>query len=84
MADHGLRTTGVHTGNFGKPKVKAGASVKFSKETLSKPELKIPVKEQAFARLSQAYELTEDPKLKAGLLEMIRSYKATTNKSVSR
>jgi len=74
--DHGLRTKGVHTGNFGRPKVKAGESLDISPTTLKKDGLIIPRRDEAFARLQEAYEKTDDPKLKQALWEMLRARKA--------
>jgi hypothetical protein len=84
MASHGLRTTGQHTGNFGKPKVQGKTTVQLSQTTLSKPNLNIPTPEQAYSRLKEAYAITTDPKLKAGLLELLKSYKAKTSNSPMR
>jgi len=78
---HGLRTTGRHTGNFGKPKVQGKAKyLEISKQTLNKKDLVIPTKEEAFAKVKEAYNKTADPKLKKGLYEMIRVYEASKAK----
>jgi hypothetical protein len=78
MANHGLRTTGVHTGNFGKPKVQGKpGELDLTKEILSKEDLKIPDRNEAFTKLVQAYNTTTDPRLKAGLWEILKKRKAT-------
>lgn len=79
MSDkHGLRTTGRPTGNFGKAKVQGKReSLDLSKDILTRDNLRIPSREQAFAKLQEAYEMATDPKMKATLWEMIRSREAT-------
>ena len=78
MSNHGLRTTGTHTGNFGRQRVLGKReSLDFSERILSKKELKIPKPEQAFELLEQAYRKTTDPKLRQFLSEQLRSRKAT-------
>jgi hypothetical protein len=75
---HGLRTTGVHTGNFGRPKVQAKKeSLDLTKEILSKENLRIPPRDEAFTKLEEAYNTTDDPRLKAGLWEMLKRRRAT-------
>jgi len=77
---HGLRTTGVHTGNFGKPKVQGKpGDLDLTKEILSKENLRIPPRDEAFTKLEQAYNTTDDPRLKAALWEMLKRRKATLN-----
>ena len=78
MANHGLRTTGVHTGNFGKPKVQGKpGDLDLTKEILSKENLRIPERDEAFTKLVIAYNTTTDPRLKAGLWEILKRRKAT-------
>jgi hypothetical protein len=78
MADHGLRTTGTHTGNFGYAKVKGKpGELDLTKEILSKDNLRIPERDEAFTKLVEAYNKTQDPKLKKGLWEILRQRKAT-------
>ncbi len=78
MADHGLRTTGVHTGNFGKPKVQGKpGDLDLTKEILSRENLRIPDRDEAFTKLVLAYNTTTDARLKAGLWEILRKRKAT-------
>lgn len=75
---HGLRTTGVHTGNFGKPKVQGRpGDLDLTKEILSRDNLRIPERDEAFTKLVQAYNTTTDSKLKAGLWEILKRRKAT-------
>ena len=78
MANHGLRTTGVHTGNFGKPKVQGKpGDLDLTKEILSKENLQIPDRDEAFTKLVIAYNSTTDARLKAGLWEILKRRKAT-------
>ena len=75
---HGLRTTGVHTGNFGKPKVQGKpGDLDLTKEILSKENLRIPPRHEAFTKLEEAYNTTDDPRLKAGLWELLKRRRAT-------
>jgi hypothetical protein len=46
-------------------------------EILNRDNLRIPNREEAFARLAQAYNTTTDPRLKADLWEMLRVRIAT-------
>jgi hypothetical protein len=78
MANHGLRTTGTHTGNFGRAKVQGKRdSLDLTKEILMKDDLRIPNRDEAFTRLVDAYNKTTDSRLKAGLWEMLKQRKAT-------
>ena len=78
MANHGLRTTGVHTGNFGYAKVKGRpGDLDLTKDILNRENLKIPKRDEAFTKLVQAYNTTTDPRLKAGLWEILKRRKAT-------
>ena len=80
MSNHGLRTTGTHTGNFGKPKVQGKpGDLDLTKEILSKENLRIPERDEAFTKLVTAYNTTTDPSLKAGLWEILKRRKATLN-----
>ena len=77
-ANHGLRTTGTHTGNFGYAKVKGKpGELDLTKEILSKENLQIPNRDEAFTKLVVAYNTTTDLKLRAALWEMLRARKAT-------
>ena len=83
MANHGLRTTGVHTGNFGYAKVKGKpGELDLTKEILSKDNLRIPERDEAFTKLVEAYNKTQDPRLKKGLWEILRQRKATLQPTV--
>lgn len=78
MSDHGLRTTGRHTGNFGRAKVQGKReSLDLSSNLLKKENLKVPDPKEAYLRLAQAYEATDDPKLKEFLGEQLRQRRAT-------
>jgi len=74
---HGLRTTGVHTGNFGRPKVQGKpGDLDLTNEILSRENLRIPERDEAFTKLVIAYNTTDDPRLKAGLWEILKRRKA--------
>ena len=78
MANHGLRTTGRPTGNFGRQKIQAKKeSLDLTKEILNKENLRIPDRDVAFTRLVEAYNTSEDPKLRATLWEMLKRRRAT-------
>jgi len=69
------RMSGAVTGNFGRAKVKARpGTLDISNESLRKDNLRIPREAEGIARYIQAYNNTNDPKLKKGLLELIRNY----------
>jgi hypothetical protein len=77
--NHGLRTTGLPTGNFGKAKVQGKReTLDFSQTILSKENLRIPTQTDAFTRLETAYNTTTDPKLKEFLAEQLAKRKAAT------
>ena len=77
-SNHGLRTTGTHTGNFGRAKVQGKRdTLDLTKEILTKDNLRIPNRDDAFSRLVEAYNTTTDPRLKAGLWEMLKRRKVT-------
>jgi hypothetical protein len=77
--NHGLRTTGVHTGNFGRPKCKGNpGELDLTKEILNWDNLRIPSQEEAFTRMQIAYNTTDDPKLRAFLAEQLAKRKAAT------
>ena len=77
-ANHGLRTTGRPTGNFGRNKVQGKReTLDLTKEILSKDNLQIPNRDEAFTKLVVAYNTTTDLKLRAALWEMLRARKAT-------
>lgn len=77
MANHGLRTSGTHTGNFGRAKVQGKReSLDLSPEILKKDGLRIPNREEAYSRLQEAYEKTTDPKLKRFLAGELAKHRA--------
>ena len=83
MANHGLRTTGTHTGNFGRSKVKGKpGELDLTKEILNKENLQIPDRDEAFTRLVIAYNTSTDPKLRAALGDMLKRRKATLQPTV--
>ncbi len=80
MSNHGLRTTGVHTGNFGYAKVKGKpGELDLTKDILEKENLRIPDRDAAFTKLVETYNSTSDPRLKAGLWEILKRRQATLN-----
>jgi hypothetical protein len=73
-----LRTTGIHTGNFGAARVQARpGTLDLTKEILTRDNLRIPDRDAAFARLVEAYNTTTDERLKRGLWELLKQRKAT-------
>jgi hypothetical protein len=83
MSNHGLRTTGTHTGNFGYAKVKGKpGELDLTKEILNRDNLRIPNPDEGFTRLIEAYNKTTDPRLKATLWDMLKKRKATLQPTV--
>ena len=77
--NHGLRTTGIHTGNFGRAKVQGKReTLDLSSTILNSDNLRIPTPQEAFTRLEIAYNSTDDKKLKAFLAEQLAKHKAST------
>jgi hypothetical protein len=75
---HGLRTTGRPTGNFGYAKVKGKpGELDLTKEILTRDNLRIPDRDEVYGRMVQAYNTTADPRLKAGLWEILKKRIAT-------
>ena len=73
-----LRTTGQVTGNFGKTKVKAGSNLKdigFS----TKDNINVVRERDYIARLYDALDVTDDPKLQKFLYTEIKKYLVKTN-----
>lgn len=69
------RMTGAVTGNFGRAKVRAmPGTYDISKTTLSKKSLRIPRPDDAIQRYMEAYNNTEDQRLKDSLMTMIRDH----------
>jgi len=82
-SNHGLRTTGTHTGNFGRSKVQGKReTLDLTKEILCRENLRIPNRDDAFSRLVDAYNKTDDPRLKAGLWEILRARRAALQETV--
>ncbi len=78
MTNHGLRTTGRPTGNFGRNKIQAKKeNLDLTKEILNRENLRIPDPDAGFTKLLAAYNTTTDPKLKAGLWEILKRRRAT-------
>lgn len=78
MSNHGLRTTGRPTGNFGRNKIQAKKErLDLTKEILSKENLRIPNRNESFTRLVEAYNKSTDPKIRETLWEMLRQRRAT-------
>jgi hypothetical protein len=83
MSNHGLRTTGTHTGNFGRAKCKGNpGELDLTKEILNKDNLRIPDRDDGFTRLVEAYNKTTDQRLKATLWDMLKKRKATLQPTV--
>jgi len=77
MNNHGLRTTGTHTGNFGRAKCKGKpGELDLTKEILNRENLRIPKPDDGFTRLEEAYNKTTDARLKAALWDMLKKRKA--------
>jgi len=77
-ANHGLRTTGTHTGNFGRQKIQGKReTLDLTKEILNRENLRIPNPSESYNKLVIAYNTTTDAKLKAALWEILRARKAT-------
>jgi len=73
-----LRTSGIHTGNFGAARVQARPGIlDLTKEILTKDNLRIPNRDDAFERLVEAYNKTTDARLKRGLWDLIKVRRAT-------
>ena len=73
-----LRTTGALTGNFGATKIKVRpGTLDLTKEILTRDNLRIPDRDDAFERLVQAYNTTTDERLKRGLWELLKQRRAT-------
>jgi hypothetical protein len=79
MSSHGLRTTGTHTGNFGRAKVQAKReNLDLTPEILNRENLRIPNRQEAYARLEEAYSKTTDPRLKRFIADELAKYRAQT------
>jgi hypothetical protein len=72
-----LRTKGMHTGNFSRPKVKARPGViDVPEKALHVDNLRIPTRQEYLNRLRLAYQQTTDLKLKKNLARMIKEMTA--------
>jgi hypothetical protein len=77
-ANHGLRTTGRPTGNFGRNKVQGKReSLDLNSAILNRENLRIPDPNESYNKLVIAYNTTTDAKLKAALWDMLKRRKAT-------
>ena len=72
-----FRTTGQITGNWGKPKVKAGSNTDLGFST--KDNIKVTREKDYIIRLYDALDKTTDPKLKKFLTFEIKKYLIKTN-----
>ena len=72
-----FRTTGQITGNWGKPKVKAGSNTDLGFST--KDNIKVTREKDYIIRLYDALDKTTDPKLKKFLMFEIKKYLVKTN-----
>jgi hypothetical protein len=73
-----LRTSGIHNGNFGAARVQAKRdTLDLTPEILTRDNLRIPNRDEAFTRLVEAYNKTTDARLKRGLWDMLKQRKAT-------
>lgn len=66
-----LRTSGRVSGNFGRNKTKAGSTLTHLGETKGNIG-NLPTQEQYLERLRQAYELTNEPKMKSFIYQEIK------------
>ena len=73
-----FRTEGAVSGNFGGPKVQAKRdTLDLTKEILTRDNLRIPNRDDAYERLVEAYNKTTDARLKRDLWDMLKQRKAT-------
>ena len=69
------RMKGAVTGNFGRAKVRTNpGTYELSKSTLSRQSLRIPRPDDAIQRYMEAYNNTNDQRLKDSLMVMIRDH----------
>jgi len=69
-------------GNFGAARIKGNpGELDLTKEILTRDNLRIPDRDEVYSRLVQAYNTTADPKLKAGLWEILKKRIATVKPS---
>lgn len=67
-----LRTQGVISGNFGRAKVKSGSPLRDIGVTNTKV-VKVNTQEDYLKRLYQAFDKTDDPKLKKFIYQQIKT-----------
>ena len=68
----------VLNGNFGAARVQAKRdTLDLTKEILTRDNLRIPNRDDAYERLVEAYNTTTDARLKRGLWDMLKQRKAT-------
>tara|TARA_R100001443_G_scaffold114766_1_gene131196 strand:- start:954 stop:1220 length:267 start_codon:yes stop_codon:yes gene_type:complete len=68
-----LRTTGNVTGNFGRPKTRAGSTLSDIGLT-KKDNIKVALKSEYIKRLYVAFDRTDDKRLKQFIFTQIRDY----------
>ena len=73
-----FRTSGNITGNFGRPKSKAGSSLSDIGYS-DKENIKVVRKSEYINRLYEAMDKTNDPKIKKFCYTQIRDYLIQTN-----
>lgn len=75
MASKMPRMKGAVTGNFGKAKVKSRpGTYEISNYSMNKKRMNIPRPDDAIQRYMEAYNNTEDQRLKDSLMVMIRDH----------
>ena len=72
-----FRTQGNITGNFGRPKMKAGSNTDLGFST--KDNIKVTREKDYIIRLYNALDVTDDPKLRKFLTFEIKKYLIKTN-----
>jgi hypothetical protein len=72
-----LRTTGNVTGNFGRPKTRAGSTLSDIGLT-KKDNIKVALKSEYIKRLYVAFDRTDDKRLKQFIFTQIRDYHIQT------
>ena len=83
MANHGLRTTGTHTGNFGRAKVQAGA--RLNDIGMTNAEVVNVTRPEDFEkRLSEALGKTEDARLKEFIGEQLKALRIQRGEGLKR
>ena len=74
-----FRTSGNITGNFGRPKTKAGTNTNLGLSDKPKGAIKVTREKDYIVRLYDALDVTDDPKLKKFLTFEIKKYLIKTN-----